>query len=163
MSVPADNVRNDEDALRLERAFYARKQVLELEDVMQSLIGHYGVIFPRRDPFVHIGLNEMKPVSHSLLGGRNRTTSKHLGVQVQAINHEFRVSLCLKAQRQLNLEIAVAGTDADEPFHAVFPALALLFEARLEHLAAAANSQRFQLRTHIGIRPVMEDVRQFMY
>src|SRR6266576_3114552 len=61
---------------------------------------------------------------------------------------------------EADFEIAIARADAQEALRIVLPGLALLRKIFPEHPDRTAETERFELRPHIPVRPVMENIGQ---
>src|SRR5579863_5058458 len=63
-------------------------------------------------------------------------------------------------QAEADLQIAIAGANADEALRIVLAGLALFRKELLEHPDRTAETERFKLRPHMPVRPVMKNVGQ---
>src|SRR6185312_9576029 len=65
-----------------------------------------------------------------------------------------------KSQRELDLHIAVSGTDAEEPRRMTLPEYALPLHRIREYFGYAPKTHGLELGTNVFIRPVVENRRQ---
>jgi len=94
MSIAADHVRDDKRAVGFERTLDLGEQILQIEDMMQRLIGDHGVIWMSRSPCIEIRLNEVDVGGKPSLRGGNPASFKHVGIQIETIDDEIVVPGC---------------------------------------------------------------------
>src|SRR6266704_1979578 len=63
---------------------------------------------------------------------------------------------------EADFEIAIARADAQEALRIVLPGLALLRKIFPEHPVRTAESERFELRPHIAVRPEVKNIGQLV-
>src|SRR5712692_2268447 len=96
MSISADHVRNDKRPVGLETALDSAEKILQLEDVMQTLIRNHGVIFVRRIPVIQIHLYKVHMGGKPVVSGGDPPSFQHCGIQIEAIEDEIGISRMLE-------------------------------------------------------------------
>ena len=130
---------------------------------MQGLIRDHGIILMRGTPFIEIRLHKVQVAGNPVLQGGAPPSFQHVGVQIETVDDEIVEPGGAQMQPKVHLNIAIPRANTDEALRIVFPRLALLHQVFPEHADRTAETERFELRPHVPVRPVVKNVGQAVY
>jgi hypothetical protein len=163
MTVPANHVRDHERGTGRQRSLCLIEKVLEVQNVVQRLIGHGGGVLAGWTPGVQIAFHESQMIRNAGVCGGNTAALDHCGVQVNAFNHEIGFLMDEKMKSYFDFEVAIPGAQA---YKAPLPGLRVVVsgcEVLAEQGVWAINIERQEDRPNVPIRPVMEDFRKAVH
>ena len=114
MAIASDHVRRDKEPPWLQRFRDGTKQMLELEHMMQRLVGHNGFVLTGGAPIVEISLRHQDEGRHAFPLSHFATTLEHRGIDVDALDRESFQSAIAEPLGDSHFCIAVSSANAYE-------------------------------------------------
>src|SRR4030095_4176872 len=162
VSVTANHVGDDETAGARQALLDSGEQALKIDHVMQRLNCDHAVVLARRTPLVEVRRNKIQLLGNMLRTGGQSPASQHGVIEVEAVDHETRLSRCQKLGGDLDFKVAVPRSDAQKTDAPSGVALALASKRLVEKIRRALKSDGLQFRPDILVGPVVKNIRQIV-
>ena len=160
MSVPPNHVGDDKRTAGSERSPDFGEQLLQVQDVVQGLVGDHHVILMRRTPPIQIHLKEVHAGRDPRLRGCPPAPFQHVGIQLDTVDDEIAAPCIQEAHGEFHFEMAIARAHAGQPPCLAPAVLELLPGIFQKHLIWSGEPECLQLRPHVAVRPVMKNLGQ---
>src|ERR1700693_4889196 len=129
---------------------------------MQRLIRNNSIILMGWSPFIEIARNEIKVAGKTFLRRTNPASFQHCRIQIETVDDEIRMPRRAEVRGQAYFQVAIAGSDADKSGWVVLCTFTMLSQIFSKHVIRAAETQCFELWSHVLVRPVMKYIGQIV-